>query len=235
MLTRRSAIAAMVLPFAFAAGQAQALDVGNKGSFADMEAALKNEGQSIIAESFHSTGTKIRGVLYTRNAKDKVAYIIITNNTLDNNPTQAQVMAKLVNTQVFDPRIPGVPAAAKAPAPSAVALAQCEKIRKDGDICGSLNDMLEHADKQGIGVLMIGDDALSNPGGERTRWTLTAKMRNADNDLVRRGRALVTIMPQGTTSISYGFLPLQTNLTTHGHLQLLQPGQKIASLTANPK
>ena len=217
MMTRRSAIAAAILPFALAAGQAQALEVGETKTFADMEAALESEGQRKLADSWQDTGNKLRGIRYTRNPQDKTAYIIIANKPLDSNPTRAVVFAKLVNTEQFDPRVPGVPAGVKLPTSSAAALAECEKVRKEDEICGSLKDMLAHADKQGIGVLLQGEDVIKKSDGTRTMWTITAKMRKSsadDQDLLRKGRALLTNMPGGSTTNMYGFLPLQTKLAS---------------------
>lgn len=133
-------------------GQALALDVGQKGSFAEIEKDLAKEQQVEIARAKYvlhpedKTRMKVLCLKFTINAQGD-AYLLLSDNMDDAQAKTEMVYGKIKNASVYDPRNVGA-------YPQGVSASS------------SLGDFIKRASTTGEGVMLHGESVKRQPDGK---------------------------------------------------------------------
>ena len=148
-------------------GQANALDVGDKGQFATIEKTLKQENQVEVARAKYvlnredPTRMKVLCIKFTINAAGD-AYILMSDNIDDSKANIEMIYGKLKNARASDPHNLGV-------FPRGVSeQSELAKIIKRGAIYGD-------------GILLHGQSIKKLPSGSEAVVGMTTVMANVSN------------------------------------------------------
>ena len=171
-------------------GQALALDVGQKGSFVQIDKELSQERQVEIARARYTMNPenparmKELSVKFTINAQGD-AYILMSDNMDDTKATMQIVYGKLKNARAYDPRNVGV-----LPAGIPVQSNLAKKIRsvaQDGD-----------------GVMIHGESVKKLVGGSEVvvgTTTVMANLKDTANRTIRDSIAILVTNKEDATGL----------------------------------
>lgn len=134
---------------AFGSASAFALNVGDSGTLADMQAKLTSENQVEIANGATGSAPNLRGVKFYYNQASKVGYIALTNDPV--RPTQMRIVFQTNKT---------TPGAAKNFGDPNVGTVRCEQLEAEGAVakgkCASFKDTFDVSKNAGMDVIQQG-------------------------------------------------------------------------------
>lgn len=153
-----AAAAATLALFSTVPATADAAEIGQCFTVPELNAAMKAEGQHLMAYS-KAVGNKAnsnKGDIIYANPDNRTAYVFDSDAPVGHQINSACTKIKLTDVKFFDTRKPGVPEGALVNADPVKALEKCRKMN-NGD-CGFHNDTLRTGEKNGIRVFMQGTE-----------------------------------------------------------------------------
>ncbi len=150
------------------AGQAYALDVGDKGAFAQMEETLRQEQQTEVGRATYvlhredPVRMKILTIKFTVNAASGDAYILLSDGTNDQQAKTEIVYGKLKNARIYDPHNVGV-------LPQGVV------------VDSNLGDFIKRAASTGDGLMLHGQSVKKQADGTEQVTGLVTVLANLSN------------------------------------------------------